>query len=68
MKRIWNAFCMGLGMFTALPCPYRPWDDDARDLMLVMLPLVGENLIPSLSAALNCAPVRSCPSQWCGKT
>ena len=41
MKRIWNAFCMCYSMFTALPCPYRPWDEDARDWMLVMLPMVG---------------------------
>lgn len=32
---------MCLGMFTAIPCPYRPWDEDARDMMLVMLPPVG---------------------------
>ena len=41
MKRLWNAFCMCYSMFTALPCPYRPWDEDARDLMLVCLPIVG---------------------------
>lgn len=41
MKRFWNAFCMCYGMFTALPCPYRPWDEDARDMMLVCLPIVG---------------------------
>lgn len=40
MKLI-RAFFMGLGMFTALPCPYRPWDEDARDCMIVMLPVVG---------------------------
>lgn len=36
-----RAFFMCLGMFTAVPCPYRPWDEDARPLMLVMLPVVG---------------------------
>ena len=41
MKAFWNAFCMCYGMFTALPCPYRPWDEDARDMMLVCLPIVG---------------------------
>lgn len=40
MKLI-KAFFMCLGMFTAIPCPYRPWDEDARDWMLVMLPPVG---------------------------
>jgi adenosylcobinamide-GDP ribazoletransferase len=28
-------------MFSAIPCPYRPWDEKARRLMLVFLPLVG---------------------------
>ena len=41
MKRLWNAFCMCYSMFTALPCPWRPWDEDARDMMLVCLPIVG---------------------------
>ncbi len=41
MKRFWNAFCMCYGMFTALPCPNRVWDESARGLMLVCLPIVG---------------------------
>lgn len=41
MKRFWNAFWMCYGMFTALPCPWRRWDEGARDLMLVCLPVVG---------------------------
>lgn len=32
---------MCFGMFTSIPCPYRPWDEDARGLMTAMLPLVG---------------------------
>lgn len=40
MKLI-RAFFMCLGMFSALPCPYRPWDEDARNLMTACLPLVG---------------------------
>lgn len=39
--KIIRAFFMGLGMFTALPCPYRPWDEDARGLMTACLPLIG---------------------------
>ena len=35
------AFCMALGMFTALPLPWRPWKEEARGLMLTTLPLVG---------------------------
>ena len=41
LKRCVRAFFMSFGMFTSLPCPYRPWDEDARALMLVMLPAVG---------------------------
>lgn len=67
MKRFWNAFCMCYGMFTALPCPWRHWDEGARDLMLVCLPIVGALLgllwavlgtlgklllVPTLNAAL----------------
>lgn len=39
--KIIRAFFMCLGMFTALPCPYRPWDEEARGLMTACLPLVG---------------------------
>lgn len=61
---------MCLGMFSAIPCPYRPWDEDARSLMTACLPLVGAVigalwygfallgqaiLSPSLSAALIAA-------------
>jgi len=52
MKKLLNAFCMCYSMFTALPCPYRPWDEDARDLMLVCLPIVGA-LLGLLWAALG---------------
>ncbi|HWQ79456.1 MAG TPA: adenosylcobinamide-GDP ribazoletransferase [Anaerovoracaceae bacterium] len=40
MKYI-HAFFMSLGMFSSIPCPYRPWDEKARRLMLVFLPPVG---------------------------
>ncbi len=36
-----RAFFMCLGMFTSIPCPYRPWDDRLRDQMTACLPLVG---------------------------
>jgi len=32
---------MCLGMFSAVPCPYRPWDEEARSLMTACLPVVG---------------------------
>lgn len=48
---------MALGMFTSLPCPYRPWDEEARELMLVCLPIVGAviGLLWALLAALGTA-------------
>lgn len=36
-----NAFFMCFGMFSAIPCPYRPWDEKARNLMLMFLPMIG---------------------------
>jgi adenosylcobinamide-GDP ribazoletransferase len=36
-----QAFFMSLGMFSSIPCPYRPWNEKARHLMLVFLPVVG---------------------------
>ena len=41
MKRFYHAFFMCQSMFCAIPCPCRVWDEDARPLMLPMLPLVG---------------------------
>ncbi|MBQ2062005.1 MAG: adenosylcobinamide-GDP ribazoletransferase [Oscillospiraceae bacterium] len=36
-----HAFFMAWGTFLAVPCPWRKWDEGARDRMLVCLPLVG---------------------------
>lgn len=41
MKRILHAIGMSFGMFCAIPCPYRGWDEEARPLTTVFLPLVG---------------------------
>lgn len=41
MKRFFHAFVMCQSMFCAIPCPVQLWDEDARGLMLPMLPLVG---------------------------
>ena len=41
MKRILHAFFMCQSMFCAIPCPCRVWDEEARPLMLPVLPLVG---------------------------
>lgn len=36
-----DAFFMTLSMFCAVPCPYRPWREEARPLMSLFLPAVG---------------------------
>lgn len=41
MKRYLHAFAMSQTMFCALPLPIRAWDEEARPLMLLFLPLVG---------------------------
>lgn len=41
MKTWIHAFFMARGMFLAVPCPYKKWDERALDKMLVCLPLAG---------------------------
>lgn len=41
MKTWIHAFFMAWGMFLAVPCPYKKWDEKALDKMLVCLPLAG---------------------------
>ena len=41
MKKIFNACVMCFSMFCAIPSPFRIWDEEARPLMTLFLPLVG---------------------------
>ena len=41
MKRIFTGFAMCQSMFCAIPFPGNLWDEEARDHMLLFLPLVG---------------------------
>lgn len=41
MKKAVTAFFMSWGMFLAIPCPLRRWDNALRPLSIVFLPLVG---------------------------
>ena len=41
MKRCFRAMMMCFGMFCAIPCPYRKWDENARPMTTLFLPLVG---------------------------
>ncbi len=44
MKRYLRAYGMCRSMFCAIPSPYQGWDEEARPLMLLFLPLVGLEL------------------------
>lgn len=39
--KLLHAFAMCLSMFSAIPCPWKIWDEEARSLMTACLPLVG---------------------------
>lgn len=41
MRSYLHAFVMCRSMFCAVPCPWRIWDEEARDKMLLFLPVVG---------------------------
>ena len=41
MKRCFRACMMAFSMFCALPSPFRGWDEEARPLMTLFLPVVG---------------------------
>ena len=41
MKKVVTGFFMAWGMFCAIPCPCKIWDEEARSLSLVCLPFVG---------------------------
>jgi adenosylcobinamide-GDP ribazoletransferase len=41
MKKTIIAFFMAWGMFSAIPCPYKRWDNSLRPLMVSLLPLIG---------------------------
>lgn len=44
MKRYFHAFGMCQSMFCAIPSPWQGWDEEAREKMLLFLPLVGLEL------------------------
>ena len=44
MKRYAHAWAMCRSMFCYIPSPWRVWDEDARPLMLVLLPVLGLEL------------------------
>lgn len=41
MKTILHAYVMCQSMFLAIPCPIKIWDEEAKDKMLLFLPIIG---------------------------
>ena len=41
MKTLFHAYAMCQSMFCAIPCPWKIWDEKAKDKMLLFLPVVG---------------------------
>ena len=41
MKKFITGFFMAWGCFTIIPCPYKKWEENARDQMLFALPFIG---------------------------
>ena len=41
MKTLLHAYAMCQSMFCAIPCPWKIWDEKAKDKMLLFLPVVG---------------------------
>ena len=41
MKRLLTPLMMTWGMFSAIPCPWKLWDDSRRGQMLLWLPVLG---------------------------
>lgn len=39
--KVITGFFMAWGCFSAIPCPYKKWDESARNLMLAALPFIG---------------------------
>lgn len=56
MKKYWEAFVMCQSMFCSIPCPWKNWNEKARHLMLLLLPLVGLE-IGAIWAVLGCLTV-----------
>ena len=41
MKRLFRGFYMSLGMFCAIPLPYRKWHENCANLVIPFFPAVG---------------------------
>ncbi|MBQ1895881.1 MAG: adenosylcobinamide-GDP ribazoletransferase [Clostridia bacterium] len=41
MKKYFNAMTMCFSMFCAIPSPFKKWDEEAKNHILIFLPLVG---------------------------
>ena len=66
MKKSFRAFMMCLTMFTAIPVPYRKWDEKARHLVSVFLPFIGAIIGAIWAALAYFLRISMLPSLVCG--
>jgi len=66
LKKSFRAFMMCLTMFTAIPVPYRKWDEKARPLMSAFLPFIGAIIGAIWAALAYLLRVLQLPSLVCG--
>lgn len=62
MKLFIYGFFMAWGMFLAIPCPFRRWDEAARGRMLGFLPLIGLIVGAIWAAAAHLCTALNLPS------
>lgn len=66
MKKIFRAFVMCLTTFSAIPCPFHVWDDEARPLMTLFLPFVGAVIGALWALAAFLVRLARLPALVCG--
>ena len=61
MKEYWDAFVMCQSMFCSVPCPWKNWNEEARHLMLMFLPVIGVEIGAVWAALAVAAGLLSVP-------
>ena len=66
MKKYIRAFLMCISMFTVIPCPFSKWDEEARPLMTLFLPLTGAVIGALWTLTAYILRILSLPPLVCG--
>ena len=64
MKRWFTGFMMSWGMFLAIPCPCRIWDEKARPHMVACLPLTWDAFVISREIGSGVVPLDAAERRW----